>query len=115
MLKSLTISNFAVIRHLTVDFAQGLNLLTGETGAGKSIIIDALNLLGGARAAGELIRTGERRTTIEALFASDNKAAFRSLLSEVNIEDDEKKLTVRRELHTKQILLGLSLNSQECC
>ncbi len=99
MLKSLTISNFAVIRHLTVDFAQGLNLLTGETGAGKSIIIDALNLLGGARAAGELIRTGERRTTIEALFASDNKAAFRSLLSEVNIEDDEKKLTVRRELH----------------
>ena len=56
MLKSLSISNLAVISHLSVDFDEGLNLLTGETGAGKSIIVDAFSLLLGARAASDLVR-----------------------------------------------------------
>ena len=59
MLKEIRIKNFAIIENLVVNFEKGLNILTGETGAGKSIIIDALNLLVGGRADTDSIRTGE--------------------------------------------------------
>jgi DNA repair protein RecN (Recombination protein N) len=67
MLKSLTVSNLAVIRHLSVEFQPGLNVITGETGAGKSLLVDALGLLLGGRADADLLRTGEERLRVEAL------------------------------------------------
>ena len=68
MLKSINISNFAVIDRLQVDFQAGLNLLTGETGSGKSIIVDALGLILGGRSSAAQIRTGERLAVIEGAF-----------------------------------------------
>ncbi len=68
MLLELNIENFAIIDKLRVDFDKGLNVLTGETGAGKSIIIDAISLVLGGRADKEYVRTGHEKTTIEALF-----------------------------------------------
>ena len=68
MLVQLTISNFAIIGHLEIHFKPGLNILPGETGAGKSIIINAVNLLLGSRATPKLIRTGADKAELEALF-----------------------------------------------
>ena len=68
MLTDLIIKNFAIIENLHVTFGSGFNVLTGETGAGKSIIIDAVNLLLGGRARGEIIRTGEEEAAVEAVF-----------------------------------------------
>ena len=68
MLTDLVIRNFAIIDRLQVSFGAGFNVLTGETGAGKSIVIDAVGLLLGERARPDLIRTGEDEATVEALF-----------------------------------------------
>ena len=68
MLTLLNISNFALIDELRVEFEQGLNLLTGETGSGKSIIVDALGVLIGGRFSSEMIKTGETRGSVEGLF-----------------------------------------------
>ena len=68
MLLTLSISNFAIIDRLEVEFGSGFNVLTGETGAGKSIVMDAIGLLLGDRASPELIRTGCDEATVEALF-----------------------------------------------
>lgn len=101
MLKFLNISNFAVIRYLSVDFYPGLNVLTGETGAGKSIIVDALSLLLGARASTDVVRTGERVALVEGIFELDesNEQRVRNELSGVGVEiTDEEFLTIRREV-----------------
>jgi DNA repair protein RecN (Recombination protein N) len=68
MLIQLSVENVAIIEKLTVEFDNGLNILTGETGAGKSILIDALNALLGGRVSREVIRTGEDKATVEAVF-----------------------------------------------
>jgi DNA repair protein RecN (Recombination protein N) len=68
MLSEIRVKNFAIIEHLKVEFGKGLNCLTGETGAGKSILVDALNLLLGSRASPEMIRTGEEEASVEAFF-----------------------------------------------
>jgi DNA repair protein RecN (Recombination protein N) len=68
MLEFLHIENVAVVKSLDIEFKSGMTALTGETGAGKSIIIDSLNLLSGARADKELLRTGESRAEVTALF-----------------------------------------------
>src|SRR5919204_6116910 len=68
MLRFLSISNLAVIDRLELEFAPGLNVLTGETGAGKSILVGAVGLLVGGRASAELVRTGEELATVEAVF-----------------------------------------------
>lgn len=101
MLKFLNISNFAVIRFLSVDFYPGLNVLTGETGAGKSIIVDALSLLLGARAFTDVVRTGERVALVEGIFELDgaNEQRVKNELSDVGVEiTDEEFLTIRREV-----------------
>ena len=67
MLKLLRISNIAVVSAVEIEFGPGLNLLTGETGAGKSILVDALSLLLGARASGDMLRTGETQGAVEAV------------------------------------------------
>lgn len=101
MLKHLSIVNLAVIRRLKVDFHQGLNVLTGETGAGKSIIIDALTLLLGARSSYEMVRTGERAAVVEGVFAPRGlqEARVKESLEQIGIElADDEYLIVRREV-----------------
>jgi len=70
MLRFLSIKRLAVIDAVDVEFEPGLNVLTGETGAGKSILVEAVGLLLGGRASGDLVRTGEDVATIEAIFES---------------------------------------------
>jgi DNA repair protein RecN (Recombination protein N) len=96
MLKLLIIKDIAVIPRLELEFGPGLNLLTGETGAGKSILIDALGLLLGARASSDLLRTGAERASVEAVFES---AAAREVLESHGLpllNDDE--IYLRREI-----------------
>ena len=70
MLRFLSVRHLAVIDHLEVEFEPGFNVLTGETGAGKSVLVEALGLLAGGRASADLVRTGEQQTTIQAVFDS---------------------------------------------
>lgn len=87
MLKELRINNFAIIDDLTIEFEKGLNLITGETGSGKSIIIEALEMVLGARANKNMIRTGKERAIIEAVFFTDDN--IKSLLKELGYESDD--------------------------
>lgn len=96
MLKELQIRDFALIEHVHLSFYEGFSVLTGETGAGKSIIIDALSLLLGARASLEMIRTGSERALIEAVFTVP-ETAF-PVLSDWGISFDSE-LIVSREIH----------------
>jgi len=73
MLKRLTITNLAIIENIDVSFGEGFTVLTGETGAGKSLVIDSLSLLLGARASNELIRQGEDSASIRGVFAVKNR------------------------------------------
>ena len=75
MLKHLSIKNVAVIEDVSIDFAEGLSVLTGETGAGKSIIIDSINLLKGERASKSLIRSGEESLRVDGVFDVDDDTA----------------------------------------
>lgn len=95
MLCELSIRNFAIIDRLQVRFGLGFNVLTGETGAGKSIIIDAVGLLLGDRARPELIRTGEEEATVEALFDLNRVPALRAELAEQGFEDGGELLVKR--------------------
>jgi DNA repair protein RecN (Recombination protein N) len=102
MLKFFNISNFAVIQSLAVEFHEGLNLLTGETGSGKSIIVDALGLLMGGRSNATQIRTGERMALVEGVFVIKGTAEqkARQLLAEVELEKQtDGELIIRRELY----------------
>jgi len=101
MLKELSIKNFAIIDQLRVEFASGLNVFTGETGAGKSIVVDALSLALGERANVDLIRSGFQEAVVEAAFELNNRIAadVSMVLSEQGIEmDPGGDLIVRRVL-----------------
>lgn len=95
MLCDLIIKNFAIVEQLHVNFNAGFNVLTGETGAGKSIIIDAVNLLLGGRARGEVIRTGTDEATVEAVFDVGSSALLQQRLVEMGLENGPE-LLVRR-------------------
>jgi DNA repair protein RecN (Recombination protein N) len=95
MLTDLFIKNFAIIDSLHVAFGKGLNILTGETGAGKSIIIDAVNLILGGRASADLIRTGEEEATVEALFDLSGHPDISARLAESGVECDGELLVKR--------------------
>jgi DNA repair protein RecN (Recombination protein N) len=101
MLALLNISNFALISELKVEFDRGLNLLTGETGSGKSIIVDALGVLIGDRFSPELIRAGERHAFVEGLFTLGAHPQVEALLEEAGVgirAGGEVELVIRREL-----------------
>ncbi|MGC2227297.1 MAG: DNA repair protein RecN [Candidatus Sulfotelmatobacter sp.] len=101
MLVELRLENYAVIDNAVVEFASGLNLLTGETGAGKSILIDALALLLGEKASSEVIRTGAERALVSAVFACEGRAgdAIEKVLEHNGLdESDDGSLIVRREI-----------------
>ena len=98
MLTLLKIKNIALIDSLEVEFGAGLNLLTGETGSGKSIIVDSLGALTGERMSADLIKEGEQSATIEGLFSLPKTTELAAILDESGIEIDDAELIVRREL-----------------
>lgn len=95
MLCDLIIKNFAIVEQLHVCFKDGFNVLTGETGAGKSIVIDAVNLLLGGRARGEVIRTGTEEATVEAIFDVSDNPLLQQRLTEMALGEADE-LLVRR-------------------
>lgn len=95
MISDLSIKNFAIIENLHVSFGRGFNVLTGETGAGKSIIIDAVNLLLGGRARGEIIRTGTEEASVEAVFDLTGEVEIGRKLADLELADGGE-LLVRR-------------------
>ncbi|HHV63043.1 MAG TPA: DNA repair protein RecN [Firmicutes bacterium] len=98
MLLELHVKNFALIDELSLEFAPGLNILTGETGAGKSIIIDALGLLLGGRASSDAIRSGAEAMYAEAVFAVDEGSPAHAALLDLGIETDGGTVIVSREV-----------------
>ncbi|MGN9134861.1 DNA repair protein RecN [Clostridium sp. HCP1S3_B4] len=95
MLIQLNIKNFALIEELTVDFKEGFNILSGETGAGKSILIDAIDYVLGGKFSKDLIRTGENKTYVEAVFSIENKN-LNGILDDLGIEYEDM-LIISRE------------------
>lgn len=98
MLVELVIENYAVIERLRVRFHHGLNLLTGETGSGKSIVVDALGLLLGGRASPEMVRTGAERARISGIFEAPEVRRARELLEAAGIEIEDGELLIEREI-----------------
>jgi DNA repair protein RecN (Recombination protein N) len=97
MLLELVVENYAVVERLRVHFHAGLNLLTGETGSGKSIVVDALGLLLGGRASAEMIRTGEARARVAGIFEVRDPAV-RRLLEPAGLEVEDGELLIEREI-----------------
>lgn len=101
MLSEINISNFAIIEELHLKFHHGFNVLTGETGAGKSIIIDAVGSLLGGRAQSEFIRAGTDQTRVEGVYSLDGtaRASLFPILDENGIEHEDDTLIVTREIN----------------
>jgi DNA repair protein RecN (Recombination protein N) len=100
MLKSLEIKDYALIEHLHTEFGKGLNIITGETGAGKSILIDAMSLLLGERASTDVVRKGAQKSFVEGVFDIQGNKKVNKVLEENEIENSPE-LIVRREISLK--------------
>ncbi len=98
MLQQLSIKNIALIDSLTIELGNGFNVLSGETGAGKSIIIDSLNLILGERADKDLVRSGTPKARVEGIFNIENNSGIFDLLEENGIENEDDTLIVVREI-----------------
>lgn len=100
MLKSLYIKDYAIIEQIEVEFGKGLNIITGETGAGKTILIDALSLLLGERASTETVRKGAEKSIVEGVFDVEKNKKVKQLLKQ-NELDFQSELIIRREISLK--------------
>ncbi len=98
MIAELAVENYAVIERLRVRFHRGLNLLTGETGSGKSIVVDALGLLFGGRASADMVRAGAERARISGIFEVTSTTILAQLLDDAGIEIEDNELLVEREI-----------------
>src|SRR5438270_274782 len=96
MLLELVVENYAVVDRLSVRFHRGLNLLTGETGSGKSIVVDALGLLLGGRASAEMIRSGKDRARVSGVFEAGERAL--EVLARAGFETEDGELLLDREI-----------------
>lgn len=99
MLQELTIDDLAIIPHLSLDFDDHMTVLTGETGAGKSIIIDAVSLLAGRRGSQELIRKGSDKLEVQGQFTLPNRPAYLQELDDLGINHDDGVLIISRTIH----------------
>lgn len=97
MLLEISIKNFAIIEEISLNFEKGMTVLTGETGAGKSIIIDAMNMMLGSRATTDVIRHGAPKAEIEGLFTVENNRHLTALFEEQGLEWTDE-LIIRREI-----------------
>lgn len=98
MLERLFIKNFALIEEITIEFSENFNILTGETGAGKSIVVDAVSLLLGGRAQADYIRTGSNKSIIEGSFSLEATHGVFAILSEIGIECEDSTIVLSREI-----------------
>jgi DNA repair protein RecN (Recombination protein N) len=98
VLVELVIENYAVVEHVRVRFGPGLHVLTGETGSGKSIVVDALTLLFGGRASADMIRTGADRARVSGIFEPPEDPALQGRLQEAGIELEDAELLLEREI-----------------
>ncbi|HEX5482065.1 MAG TPA: DNA repair protein RecN [Terriglobia bacterium] len=101
MLREIHIRNYAVVESLSLEFFPGLNLLSGETGSGKSILVDALGLALGGRASPDIVRTGQDRAAITAIFESQAHASWKTWLEEYGLDGGEKEIILRREIRAE--------------
>lgn len=98
MLVELLVENYAVVENVRVRFHPGLNLLTGETGSGKSIVVDALGLVLGARASAEMVRSDTDRARVSAIFEAPRDRAFAALLEQAGVTAEDEELLIEREV-----------------
>jgi DNA repair protein RecN (Recombination protein N) len=98
MLRTLSGRNFAIIDRLDIEFGEGFNVLTGETGAGKSILMDALNLILGGRAGAEMVRSGAARASIDAVFEVANSPELQTFVQEMGFDLEDDQLFISREV-----------------
>src|SRR6476619_2942016 len=98
MLTELRIRNFAIIESLTLPLSAGFNVLSGETGAGKSIIVGALGFLLGERGSSDLIRTGSDKATVEGVFDVSRSQSVSSMIDERGIDAEEGTVVLKREI-----------------
>src|SRR6184192_1112081 len=100
MLTELRIRNFAIIEQVTLPLAEGFNVLSGETGAGKSIIVGALGLLLGERGSADVVRTGSDRATVEGVFDLGDRADVRTRIDECGVEVEDGVVVLKREVQS---------------
>ena len=100
MIQSLTIRNFILIEELTIDFHPGMQVMTGETGAGKSIVVDAVSLVLGGRADRSMIRSGMNKASVEAVFDIPRDRQVAAILQRESIEYDGSTVTLYREIYS---------------
>ena len=100
MIVELNISNFAIIDSLNISFTKGFNVLTGETGAGKSIIVEGISMILGGRANKNLVKTGKEKAILEGLFYLEDPNRVNNILNDYGIDVDESNyLLVSREIY----------------
>src|SRR5579871_4502225 len=98
MLRTLSVRNFAIIDRLDLEFDAGFNVLTGETGAGKSIILDALNLILGGRAGAEMVRDGADRAHVDAVFEVTGSSDLQELVQGMGFDFEDGLLFLSRDV-----------------